>query len=108
MGGVGDVVSGQADIVAAPISMTAERYEVIDWLPVLSGPLTAIFVTNNPSEMVSWTLLVLPWRKDLWIALSITAIGLAILLTAFDIVYSAKLNKFLVSHEKLYINFEAN
>ena len=72
-------------MIVAPVTLTPERTEVVEFLPAIYKTHPAVFIRNDPQEAVSWTLLFTPWHLDLWLMLLANALVLALILTSTDI-----------------------
>ncbi|XP_055304771.1 ionotropic receptor 25a [Sitodiplosis mosellana] len=92
---VGDLVTGQIDIAVAPMKMTAEREEVIDFVAPYFEQTGILIVIRKPVRQTSLFKFMTVLRAEVWLSIVGAIITTSIMLWILDKYspYSAKNNK---------------
>ena len=93
------------------LSQTAERSQVLNYLPIKEVAYLQIFIRSiNGEETISWTTFLYPFSTMLWLMLIFTAIIIAILLTFYEQYFglSSKSSVFIEYLRNLWIAMKAN
>ena len=78
---VKDLAEGSADIIVTGLAVLQTRMLVIDYLPTITEEYAAIFVPlEDDVEGLDWTVYYVPFSKELWFTIFITALIMTIFL----------------------------
>ena len=83
---ISNLLDHSADMIAASLTMSQERFEVVDYLPPIGMETYTIVIKAVDSEEISWLTFKRPLRYETWIFM----IAVALIFT-FTIHLSAKL-----------------
>ncbi|XP_037030055.1 uncharacterized protein LOC119069934 isoform X1 [Bradysia coprophila] len=92
---VGDLMTGETDIAAAALKMTAEREEVIDFIAPYYEQTGISIVIRNPVRQTSLFKFMTVLRLEVWLSIIVALVATAIMIWLLDKYspYSAKNNK---------------
>ena len=85
-GMISNLLDHSADMIAASLTMSGERFEVVDYLPPIGMETYTIVIKAVDSEEISWLTFKRPLRYETWIFM----VALALIFT-FTIHLSGKL-----------------
>ncbi len=83
-GMLSDLEQGLVDFVTGAYGMTSLRKPFVQYLPVIWSYIPVIVIKNNFGADVRWTMFFNPFRYDLWVALILVALAIAILMFAVN------------------------
>ncbi len=69
VGKVGNLLKGEADLIVAPLSMSLERWAVINYLWPMGTEMGAIYVSKKELQRREWLAFLRPLRTRVWIYL---------------------------------------
>ena len=72
------LVDEEADMITAGITLTLERSKAVKFLPPLIRDIYTFVIQDPGSQATSWTTYVTILSTDLWIAMYLVALGLAL------------------------------
>ena len=85
---VGDLMSGQIDLILASLTYTLERSQGIKYLHPLAQEKRSLFISAADSDAtLSWMMYFEPFTMSLWIMILITALLNAIFFNFFNYIY---------------------
>ena len=64
-----NLMDHSADLIAASLTMSQERYQVVDYLTPLGMETYAIFIKAVDGEEASWRTYLMPLTRTTWVAL---------------------------------------
>ncbi len=68
-----NVFDGSADLIGAPLSLSASRAEFVHYLPVLTNDRFAVFIKIEHKEKITLATFVNPFAADLWVVIHLVA-----------------------------------
>ncbi len=75
-GMIKNLAMGEADLIAAPLTMNIMRAGYVDFLPVVTSFLPALFIKSELPEVTSWTMYLHPLTVDVWFVMILVAIAI--------------------------------
>lgn len=75
----------EADLIAAPLTMTGERFEAVNYAPAIGYETFGLFIWRSASEEeLSWLTFTRPFANHLWLALFASAALVCLFLELFS------------------------
>ncbi len=81
-----NVLSGEAHLIGASLTVTPERASVLDFLPTLGLEDYMLFIVDSGVEEISWTTYTVQFTPGLWTAVGIMSISLGLILISIDFI----------------------
>ncbi len=93
-GMIGNLLRGEADFVAASVTVTAKRHEVVDFLhPLGSETIAAYLPAARSFERREWLSFLYPLRREVWLGLLVNCIVVLMILKLLEGFSSIKTGK---------------
>ena len=74
-GMIGDLLSGQIDLILTSLTMTLERSQAIQYLPPIGREKGALFIRSDNTEAdFSWWMFAEPFTMVLWLMILVVAL----------------------------------
>lgn len=84
---VGNLLDDDVDFIGTSLTLTLERFSVIDFALPLGKETFALFISRKPSEEYAWFSYFLPFKNQLWLFLFINSLVMISVITLLNGVY---------------------
>ena len=88
---ISTLLKNEADLIAAPLTMTSERFDAVNYAPAIGYETFGLFIWRSASaEELSWMTFLKPLANHLWLTLLASAFLVCIFIQMFSAILGSR------------------